>query len=286
MKFGNSTPHVASWSPLTTRPTSPSRKAFTLIELLVVIAIIAILAALLLPALSRAKERALRINCASNLKQVGIGIFMYTSDNDEKLPTVKFRDANSWYPYELARMNPTARTFTEGPHNLGLLWSTGLIPDAKVFYCASGKKYGGGWTYDYYSATAPWPFGVASYDDKVRGGYSYFPQSKVLETVTVNPYGAQKLPQIKEVNSFLLPLKATSLDPLKSMTTDLVHNLGSPSASPHRDNGIAGINALFGDGHVIFQSARRLPAAFDADLWTDIGNSGSKYRYAMSLWQP
>ena len=63
-----------------------TKGGFTLIELLVVIAIIAILAAMLLPALSRAKEKAKRTQCASNNKQIALSLMMYASDNNEYLP--------------------------------------------------------------------------------------------------------------------------------------------------------------------------------------------------------
>jgi prepilin-type N-terminal cleavage/methylation domain-containing protein len=122
---------------------APSRRAFTLVELLVVIAIVGLLAALLLPALASARDKSRKTACVSNLRQMGIALLNYATDNDGRIPygpkAPPFTNPGDFYPSTGA---PTSLISLQSgaPVGLGLMLAQQLCGQPKVLFCPGSDQ--------------------------------------------------------------------------------------------------------------------------------------------------
>ncbi len=250
-------------------------RGFTLIELLVVIAIISILATILFPVFARARENARRTSCLSNLKQMGLGVVMYTQDYDERYPMA----------FSVQPQIPAPGSWGGSAGAYQWFWQHQIYPYTKskqIYYCPNGDSSVTSPYYAHYGANA-----------NVIGHRDYVPDAnKSLALASVaSPSTAYMLMDsgmyvvetnsvrdrlTSPISSWYLPGTRQYVGSESGITTDTFGLADYKSEGRHFD----GNNVTFVDGHAKWVKT--------AAMWNEAVKfkTGSYAATTQSAWNP
>ncbi|HOK80130.1 MAG TPA: prepilin-type N-terminal cleavage/methylation domain-containing protein [bacterium] len=240
-----------------------TRKGFTLIELLVVIAIIAILAAMLLPALSKAREKARQAVCAANMKQMMLCWRLYVDDYSGNLPACDpnfvwgYPQRTTWVHLIIPYSSTKYKLYVPDPNNVYMI----ILSKGSIFICPSvAKYYTPGVSYVTSVSYGMNMYGVGG-RDTVGLGYS-LPSDKYRP-------GMKKESQIKRPDATLVFVDSFDKVNLRNFDVD-PSKLNNPNLSKVdlRHSGFA--NVGFADGHVEAMNYSTLCAPYQTPAYPSI----------------
>jgi prepilin-type N-terminal cleavage/methylation domain-containing protein len=224
-------------------PSRRSRHAFTLVELLVVIGIIALLIAILLPALTKAREASQKTVCISNLRQLGTAMQLYATEYKDYIP-IGYMDQKQ-FSYIVYHRNTIS---TPRVSQMGFLVTGKTITDGKAFFCPSENDP----MFMYQTPENPWPYEKDALNPTIPSTHSRF---------GYNARPVVNWPKDSDPAQFPNPMPRKSELRNKALLADLLINRNYIK-NRHK----TGINVLFGSWSVQFIPTKDI----DQGAWRDM----------------